>query len=85
LCKSNDARQHHPSAEINDACILADERANGLIRADCDDAVPAHRQRLHDAAACILGVNLAVNQHEIGRRGDAAEANPSTTDNRPKT
>jgi hypothetical protein len=46
----------------------ADERTDGFVGADGHDAVAAQRQRLHDAAVGILGVNLAVKQYEVGRR-----------------
>ena len=64
----DNARQHDSTAKIDPAGAWTNELANGLIRADSHDGVAAHRQRLHHAAACILRVDLAVKQHEIGRR-----------------
>ena len=61
------ARQHDPAAEIHFSSTGANERADGLIRPDGRDGITAHRHRLHDAAACIFGMDLAVEKHEVSR------------------
>ncbi len=64
----DDARQDDLSMQIDDASLRSDQCADRLIRAHRDKGIPAHRERLGDAAAGILGVNSTVEEGEIGGR-----------------
>jgi hypothetical protein len=44
------------------------QRGDGLVRTDGDNGISAQRDRLRDAAMCILGVNSTVQQDEVRGR-----------------
>ena len=61
----DDAGQHQLAAEVDAAGVRPDESAYRLISTDGEDAVAAQRQRLHDAAVRILGMDPAVKECDI--------------------
>jgi hypothetical protein len=81
----DDAGQYQLAAQVDGAGRWPDKGAHRLVRADGDDGIAAKRQRLHDVAARILGVNTAVKQDDIRRqvragggagRGDSGQCEP---------
>ena len=64
----DDPRKDHTAAQIDDLTGRTKPLADGPVRADCDDRVAAERHGLREAAVPILGVDLAVKQHEFSRR-----------------
>ena len=62
----DDAWQDHTAMQIDEASSGADECADRLVSANCNDGVAAQRDRLGDAALRVFGVNAAVKKREVG-------------------
>jgi hypothetical protein len=65
----DDTGEYDAAPEIEHACARSAPRRDFLIGADGDNRITTHRKRLGNAARRILGVNSAVQQNEVGRRG----------------
>jgi hypothetical protein len=70
--------RHRAAGQLDDARLRPDVDAHGLVVADREHAVAAHRERAHPRLGRVVGDDVAADEHEArefrrpGRRRTAA-------------